>query len=546
MNEPDGISTRSLGIGDDDLPGPLWTEGGLVATDDQSSADPRSRLVSLGFIKAALKRRARLWLALAVVGLIAGAGFYIAKPPAYQAQTTILVDDGANADGSAQILTDAALAQTTAVGTAVIAQLGLTENVPTFLGSYVVTTSGFQVLIVTLSAPTSGAAVQRAAAVATQFLALRAQFENVQQQQLEQSLNNQLALAQGNLQSITNRVNQLSQQPSTAQQKTQLAALRAQEQVANNAYGQIQQTVTDSKLNGRVATQQANRDSRVINAATPVRHSRVLTLLLYVGGGLMGGLVIGFAIIAIGALTSDRLRRRDDIAYAIGSPVRLSVGPLRAGRIPYLSGGPKHRDRDMRSVVEYLRRITLPQGQRGAGGLAIVAVDDAGTVAKAVVSLAFSRAKEGKRVLLADLSEGRHAARILGAAEPGVRHVSSQGTNLVMAVPADGELTPTGPFRSRSSITAEQNSPADKALVDAGSSADLVLSLVTLDPRGVSDHLRTWASDAVAVVTAGESTAERVHSIGEMIRLGGAHLDSTVLLGADPHDQSLGVIASVY
>jgi hypothetical protein len=197
----------------------------------------------------------------------------------------------------------------------------------------------------------------------------------------------------------------------------------------------------------------------------------------------------------------------------------------------------------MRSVVEYLQKITSLPDQRGAGGLAIVAVDDASTVARPVVSLALSSAKEGKRVLLADLSEGRHAARLLGVAEPGVRHVSSQGAHLMVAVPAADEVAPIGPFRSRGSI-AMQNAAVDGALADAGVSADLVLSLVTLDPRGVSDHLGTWASDAVAVITAGASTAEMVHSIGEMVRLGGARLDSTVLLGADPGDESLGVITA--
>ena len=34
--------------------------------------------------------------------------------------------------------------------------------------------------------------------------------------------------------------------------------------------------------------------------------------------------------------------------------------------------------------------------------------------------------------------------------------------------------------------------------------ADLVITLVTLDPAYGGDHLATWASNAVAVVTAGE------------------------------------------
>ena len=49
------------------------------------------------------------------------------------------------------------------------------------------------------------------------------------------------------------------------------------------------------------------------------------------------------------------------------------------------------------------------------------------------------------------------------------------------------------------------------------------------------------ATNAVALVTAGESSAEKIHSVGQMIRLAGAHLDSVVLIGADKSDDSLGV-----
>ena len=83
--------------------------------------------------------------------------------------------------------------------------------------------------------------------------------------------------------------------------------------------------------------------------------------------------------------------------------------------------------------------------------------------------------------------------------------------------------------------------PADEALVAACSSADLLLTLATLDPAFGGDYLGTWATNAVAVVTAGQSSAEKVYGVGEMIRLAGTRLDSAVLLGADKSDDSLGV-----
>ena len=73
-------------------------------------------------------------------------------------------------------------------------------------------------------------------------------------------------------------------------------------------------------------------------------------------------------------------------------------------------------------------------------------------------------------------------------------------------------------------------------------SADLLLTLVTLDPALGGEHLATWATNAVVVVSAGQSSAERIHGVGEMIRLAGMRLDSVVLIGADKSDESLGLV----
>jgi hypothetical protein len=43
------------------------------------------------------------------------------------------------------------------------------------------------------------------------------------------------------------------------------------------------------------------------------------------------------------------------------------------------------------------------------------------------------------------------------------------------------------------------------------------------------------------MVTAGQSSEERIRGVREMIRLAGTRLDSVVLVGADKSDQSLGV-----
>jgi hypothetical protein len=82
---------------------------------------------------------------------------------------------------------------------------------------------------------------------------------------------------------------------------------------------------------------------------------------------------------------------------------------------------------------------------------------------------------------------------------------------------------------------------ASEALVAAYASADLLLTLITLDPALGADHLATWASSAVVVVTAGRSSATRIQAVGEMVRLAGASPISAVLMDADKTDETTGI-----
>jgi hypothetical protein len=144
-------------------------------------------------------------------------------------------------------------------------------------------------------------------------------------------------------------------------------------------------------------------------------------------------------------------------------------------------------------------------------------------------------------VVLADLSPGAQAARLLGVTSPGVSAVERAGAQVAVVVPAADDVAPVGPFRSL--FAPDKYARPNREVAAACASADLVLSLVTLDPAYGGDHVVTWAANAIAVVTAGRSTATRIHAFGEMIRLAGTHLDSVVVMDADKSDESLGATA---
>jgi capsular polysaccharide biosynthesis protein len=481
---------------------------------DDRSAGSSAGLVSLGFLGAALRRTARRWGTLAVLGLVIGAGYYVVSPPTPAATTSVLLVDDPNQNPINEVQTDLALAQSLPVATAVVGQLGLPQTPESFLGSYTAVTTSPQVITLRARGATSGEAVQIAQAIAQQFLAIRAAYQQTQYNLLQAQLNQELTAAQQQVAKTS---------PNTTQQTTALANL-----------GAVQSYVTPTLAAAKTTLQTMTKSSVVLNAAQPVKVSRVKGILEYAAAGLFVGLALGVGIIVIAAITSDKLRRRDDIAYAIGAPVRLSVGRIRPARSrPPFSGS----EGDLGRVVEHLQKVILGS-DRGPVSLAVVPVDDAASAARAVVALAASVAGS-KRVVVADLSAGAPAARLLGATEPGLARVDRGGGHLTVMVPAADDMAPVGPLRGL-----VQNVKPDAELASACAGADIVLSLVSLDPARGGDHLATWATNVVATVTAGRSTATRIRTAGEMIRLSGARLASVVVMDADKADESLGVSAA--
>lgn len=540
MSDSDHSVAWLSGMGDD-LPHRLSAFDEFEEAVDRPAADPATALFSLGFILVALRRGLRLLCVLALVGLVVGAGYYVKSPPPYRATATVLLADNPNQNPAIEVQTDQVLAESSPVAAAVVRQLGLPLTPANFAATYTITVQTDQVLAITAQATSSQAAVQRAAAVTQQFLAFRAQYEQTQQQEADGQLQQQVTQAEQHLNAITSQVNQLSSQPSTSANLAELDTLKTQRTAAINALDEVRQYVTQTKASTQTVTRGMVQGSQVLSAATPDKHSSKKTVLLDGIIGLIGGLAIGLAIVVIAAITSDRLRRRDDIAYAFGAPVRLSVGALRKSRwMPARPGKRAARRRDMELVVEHLR-TAVPGSSRGPAGLAVVAVDDTPTVARAVVALALSIASQPRRVVLADLSSGGQAARLLRVKGTGVTANTHQGTRIVVVVPAAGDVAPVGPLQSRTSP--EGYVQADESLTSACEGADLVLSLVTLDPAFGGEHIASWATDVAAVVTAGRSTSVRIRAAGEMIRLAGIRLGSVVVLDADKSDESLGMIS---
>jgi capsular polysaccharide biosynthesis protein len=518
--------------GDADLPEQLWLYDDFTAEEDQPAADYAAGLASVGFIGAALRRSKWLWCGAAALGLICGLGFNATSPPAYQAQTTVLITHSPGENPVDAMQTDATLAESRTVAERAMKKLGVSEDVGSFIAAETITPVTDRVLLIKVSATSSRQAILRADALATAFLQFRAGELQAQQQLTVASLDQQVSQAAQSVSSISAQISKVSAEPQSDAQQAQLKQLNRQHEAAENAMTALQQTTAGDQAGGQSTVTSEVKGSVVLDQATPIHRSSLKYAVIYSFVGLFAGLVLGLAFVTIRALVSDRLRRRDDIADALGTPISLSTGPVTAAHrwLPSWPRARATRARDLDRAVMHLRNaVSIGSARRAT--LAVVTVDNEKSVAQIMVALAESIARGGRKVVLTDLCPGAPAARQLGFGGRGVENLSLDGITLAVSVPADDDPMPIGPLRG---------SRVEASAADAYKSADVLLTLVSLDPSVGAESLPTWSSRAVMVVTAGRSSWLRLRAVSELVRLSGTTVQSTILVGADKTDDSLG------
>src|SRR5271165_3497432 len=103
--------------------GHLWVANAETSSDEEpSSADVGAGLASIGFLRAALRRGVKLCCIAAAIGLLAGLGYFVKRPPAHEATATVLL---APATYPQEILDDQIIAQSRTVAGAALRTLRL-------------------------------------------------------------------------------------------------------------------------------------------------------------------------------------------------------------------------------------------------------------------------------------------------------------------------------------------------------------------------------------------------------------------------------------
>jgi capsular polysaccharide biosynthesis protein len=524
----------------------MWTDDDFTASGEYAAEYGADEFGVLGIgtpsrppLGPVIRRRAVVWIVTALVGLVLGAAFLSVKPPPYKAVTSVLVTQSPDLPPTDQILTEVALVQSRTVALSAMRSLHLPisdKAVESFSADMTVSSVTDRVIQIVVKGTSSAATVSAARATATAFLDIRNDELRSAEQNTTAALTRQIDDGKARVISLTTRIAAIPHSGLTTAQQTQLATLTSELRTQKASLTGLVQAAQSEEATAAVTTSAMIHGSQVLDPATAIPRSHLKYPVLYYGGGLIGGLAVGLSLVILQALVSRRLRRRDDVARALGGPVQLSVGRLGGFATRSVSGAVQRPA--VRQIVSHLRK-SLPPSQHAAA-LAVVPGDDLRVPAISLVSLASSYAREGRRVLIADLTPGMTVGRLLKVPGAGVTLTEADGHEVLIAIPEPGNGTPTGPIDRATSSGQLPPSPFDQHVDKAFRTADIMLTLMCLDPAMGADHLPTWAGGAIVMLTTGRCSVMKVHAIGEMIRVSGTPLTGAILLGADRGDESLG------
>jgi capsular polysaccharide biosynthesis protein len=533
--------------------------------DYELTGSPPPLLGTWHYLMGSLRRGWRTWAVMAFLGADLGLVAFALLPPTSRATSLVLMAHPTNVDAQSAMSTDVSLLTTREVAARTTQSLGLGMSPTDFQSTVSANPVTSEVLAISVSAPDDSSAVTRTDALTEQYLTFRAEQLRSLSKGVVDGYRARIRALQSQVAELTTAYAKESGQGTAGQDRaSDLLTRRSQ---LNAQIVEMQATVEDAAL----AADAAVDSTHVLDRATVERQSVKRRVVLTEASGVIVGTALGIGIVLFRALTSDKVLRRQDVAAALGAPVRFSVvstGRPR-GRGALVWGGRRGwRGDDLPTLVQGLSSSLstgVAQGaDRGKGGrrqsaagstgaparqqgVALLAIDNASVGADVVAGAAKVLGGSGRAVLLVDLSPW--GALVDRLAREGVgRHPdppadSSAGvvatTGLTVYRPAGSVSLARGP---RGAARPDGHDvAADAALQELWAAADVVLVLADVDPGIDAENLASWAGQAVPLVTAGQSSAELLRTTAELARTAGLALPFAMMVGADRADESLGL-----
>jgi capsular polysaccharide biosynthesis protein len=516
-----------------------WTSEAWNIPDDASEdpgdqARPLASLVSFHYLRAAVRRRWRICALLAVIGVLLGAAFLVATPAPRMATTTLRLTHPEGADPTGAIATDISLLTTRTVAERTISALGLIMRPEDLMNSAkVVPSDSPEILQVTMSAPTEAEAVRRLDTFTKEYLNFRAKQISAQSNIVIKGYKDKIETLQSQARKLGTRIRDFADSGDTATDRLS-AAVSEQSQV-NNKISSLQATVDEATLRQKAIV----LASQVIDRSAPMSPPGGLRrVILVLASGLIGGLAIGFGVVVLRAILSDRLWLRIEVASALDASVLLSVRRitplsrlLRIVRfLPWVRALDARCAVDLQRMAHAIEKAVPEPGRRQS--LAVVCLGNSDEMRFGLVAAAVELQRHGRTATIVDLTEAGGVA-----------------SALARTAGATVEWTPQV-FRP-SVIPSLNKGPShidsadweDVALAKGRNGVSLILA--DLDPGVGVDHLTAWTDCAIVAVTGGKSSAELVRTTGDLVRSVGLQLRGAVLLKAVADDMSSGITTRV-
>jgi len=506
-----------------------WNLSGDAADESGEQARPLASLVSFHYLRAAVRRRWRVCAVLAALGVLLGMAFLVAVPAPRTATTTLRLMHPEGADPDGAIATDISLMTTRTVAERTINALRLTMSPMELMNSVkAVTTGSPEILQVNLSAPTDAEAVRILDQFTKEYLKFRAKQISAQSDIVIEAYKDQVANLQSQARTLSRQIEALQASGDTGSDA--LNSATGQKAQVENTISGLQTNIDDATLRQQAVVEA----SEVIDPAAPLEPGGKRRAALVLASGLIGGVAIGFGVVVLRAILSDRLWLRIEVASALNAPVLLSVrkiAPLSRllqliGFLPWVKAHDSRRAVDRQRMANAIERAVPEPGRRQS--LAVVCLGNSNEMRFGLAAAAVELQHHGRTATIVDLTEAggiaSAVARVAGA--------TAEWTPQVFRPSVIPSLA-TGPTHVDSADW------EDVALAKGRSGATLILA--DLEPGVGVDHLTAWTDRVIVAVTGGKSSAELVRTTADLIRTVGLQLHGSVLLGAVSDDMSSGI-----
>ncbi|MEU5594890.1 Wzz/FepE/Etk N-terminal domain-containing protein [Streptomyces sp. NPDC020298] len=458
------------------------------STPESPAAAP---LLDLQALVVAVRRRRRLWSAMALLGLLAGAALAVLMPPPPSAVTKVLVahaEDQPNDTGTL-IRTDVQLLQTTRIAGMALRSLKSPEKPADFMRDYRGTGLTNNLLQIDVTGDSDAEAVARAKALADAFVADHVRRMREAAQAEAKALLDQRDRTRDELAQVNKEIGDRSPD-SDPKASASIESLFARRAELNSRIADFDQRAAEA----RTGTPNVIAGTQIVDDARAVRHSLPKAAVTDAAVGLVLGLVLGLALAAVGTVVADRPVLRRDIAANLGASVIAEL-PRRSGRL--------WRRRRTRMARERLTTSLARTVRGSAEPVSLLELGCARSTSAIALNVARALADEGPVVVIDGLPGPQLASRRPKPKDPTV--VSGERA---AAVPDQGRLLGVG----------------------------------SVAPGTAWTDLQYLGTQTVLVVRAGHGSAAWLHTVARQLADQRIPVIGVVLIDPDPRDRTDGTL----